>query len=63
MIQDVKQEVVIEKIKNVMLAIFVKMSSLHYTPELIYIVAFFLCFAKEAHAYFIIVKLIEDIYP
>ena len=46
------------KIKNVMISMFGKVKSLPYVPELIYLAAFFLTFASEAHAYFIITRLI-----
>ena len=51
------------KIKNVMISMFGRVKSLPYVPELIYLATFFLTFANEAHAYFIITRLIEKIYP
>lgn len=46
-----------------MVGIYGKIKALPYIPELIYLVAFFLCFANEAHTYFIVTRMIEKIYP
>lgn len=41
-----------------MIAIFARIKTLPYIPELIYLAMFFLCFANEAHTYFIITRMI-----
>jgi hypothetical protein len=59
----VNPQIVETKIRNVMLSIFARVKTLPYIPELIYLTVFFLCFANEAHTYFIITRMIEKIYP
>ena len=46
-----------------MVAVYARVKTLPYVVELIYVAIFFLCFANEAHTYFIISRLIEKVYP
>lgn len=63
MTEKVNSSIVETKVFNVMLAIFARVKTLPYIPQLVYLTVFFLCFANEAHTYFIITRIIEKIHP
>lgn len=59
----IKRQIIDAKIVSVMTGVYARVGSLPYVPELIYVAAFFLCFASEAHSYFIITRMVEKVYP
>lgn len=44
--EDVNKQIFDTKIRNVMVAIYARVKTMPYVPELIYLAVFFLCFAN-----------------
>ena len=52
-----------EKLVNVCVAVLGRLPGLLFFPEFVYVVVFFLSFSSEAHAFLIITKLVEKVFP